>query len=181
MAQKGELLPPIYFPVHALFSGRERRAQEEIKGGTVKWSKVLNYSCEALSGCLCLLHQFVWEEEVEEEVEEEEESLHSPCTHSSENQSGCSVAALFRIDPCLFIWKRPRFFNFPPSPLFDLSWGELWNCNLRTFKHAHLFWPLVHAITLLLWDKHCQFGSIQCFHPLVRCMWRVRLRNEAWN
>lgn len=54
---------------------------------------------------LCLLHLFVWDsdEEKQEEEEEEDESEHSRYPGSSENQSGCSVATLFRINTRLFI------------------------------------------------------------------------------
>lgn len=142
-----------------------------MKGGIKKWSEALNYSREPLSGCLCLLRQFFWESR----RRMRRRRAHSRRSRSSENQSGCSVAALFRINPCLFIWKRPRFFNFPPSLLFHFSWGGLWNCNLGIFKHTHLFWPLVPAITLLLSDRHRQFGSMLHSTALIRSFcWLVK-------
>lgn len=72
-----------------------------MKLGIKKWSKLLNRSGVRL-------RQVVFTTLVclgvgDEEEQEEEESVHSRYSRSSENQSGCSVAALFRINTCLFI------------------------------------------------------------------------------
>lgn len=146
----GSAYPPSTFPSVLCSVGE--------KGGSRRDERWDEETEEMLSCSGVKLYQVVFTAFVCLGVGDEEEQQEEECAQSLPSIFWEPIRLLgsgpIQDQLMLVYLKETPLFNFPPSPLFHVSWGGLWNCNLRIFKRTHLFWPLVPAITLLLSDRH---------------------------